>query len=138
MRGVNRVILVGSLGRDPEIKNSGKVKIARLSIATNTSVKDDKGQWQERAEWHTVILWDQLADIAGQFLKKGSRVFIEGRLQTSSWEDKKTGEKKYRTEVIARELVLLGDAHRASSSDGDQVLAQNEDSIGVSGNESPF
>ena len=127
MKSVNKVILVGCLGHDPEIKDTAKVKLARLSIATNTSVKDDSGHWGERAEWHVVIMWDRLADIAEQYLKKGSKVYIEGRLQTRAWEDKQTGEKKYRTEVIAGELVMLGDAPKTNSQ------AENEPSVQVQG-----
>jgi single-strand DNA-binding protein len=137
MRGVNRVTLVGCLGHDPEIVETGKAKMAKLSVATNTSVKDDKGQWQERAEWHNVILWDRLADIAEQYLKKGSKVYIEGRLRTSSWEDKKTGEKKCRTEVIASELVMLGDAQRTGGGGKGQSPAGRETAINIDADECP-
>lgn len=137
MKGVNKVILVGCLGHDPEIKDTAKVKIAKFSIATNSSVKDDKGQWQERAEWHNVVLWDRLADIAEQYLKKGSKVYVEGRLQTRSWEDKKTSEKKYRTEVIGNEMVMLGDSQKTNGSDEDQSSVRQKDSKGASVDECP-
>lgn len=129
MRGVNRVTLVGCLGHDPEIVRTAKVKMAKLSLATNNNVKDDKGQWQERAEWHNVILWDRLADIAEDYLQKGSKVYIEGRLQTRSWEDKKTGEKKHRTEIVANEMVMLGDAQRTNGGDKDQASTYGETAI---------
>ncbi len=138
MRGVNRVTLVGCLGHDPEIVETGKAKMAKLSIATNSNVKDDKGQWQERPEWHHVVLWDRLAEVAKQYLKKGSRVYVEGRLQTRSWEDKKTNEKKCRTEVIGNEMVMLGDTQRTNGGDKDQSSARLEAAIDVGVNESPF
>jgi single-strand DNA-binding protein len=137
MRGVNRVTLVGCLGHDPEIVKTAKTKMAKLSIATNASVKDEKGQWQERPEWHNVVLWDRLAEVAEQYLKKGSRVYIEGRLQTRSWEDKKTSEKKYRTEVIANEMVMLGDVHRTNSGDKGQASARGEAPINMDADECP-
>jgi len=126
MRGVNRVTLVGCLGHDPEIVKTRKAKKAKLSIATNSSVKDDQGQWQERAEWHNVVFWDRLADIAEQYLKKGSKIYVEGHLRTSSWEDKKTGEKKYRTEVIASELVMLGDAYKTNGKAENPASAEGQ------------
>jgi len=138
MKSVNKVILVGCLGHDPEVKDTAKVKMARLSIATNTSVKDDTGHWEERAEWHSVILWDRLADIAEQYLKKGSRVYVEGRLQTRSWEDKDTGEKKYRTQVIAGELVMLGDAHRTNGKPENEPPAQVQEQTKTREDDVPF
>lgn len=110
MRGVNKVILVGTLGGDPEIRHtpSGDA-VASLSIATNESWVDKKtGEKQERTEWHKVILWRRLAEIAQQYLTKGSKVFIEGKLQTRKWE--KDGVERYTTEIIGDSLQLLGDA----------------------------
>ena len=108
MKGVNKVILVGNLGQPPEVKklDSGK-KYAKLSIATASSVKKD-GEWQEKTEWHRVVLWDGLADIADKYLKKGSRVYIEGRLETFVKED--GDEKKYYTSVVANDIVMLDSA----------------------------
>src|SRR5436190_12558354 len=108
-KSVNKVILVGNLGKDPEIKYTPSgVPVAKFSLATNEKYKDKSGEWQERTEWHSVIAWQHLAEIVGEYVKKGSKVYIEGRLQTSSWEDKQSGEKKYRTEIVASDLVLLG------------------------------
>ena len=81
---------------------------ARFSIATNERYKDKEGNWQDRTEWHNIVTWQRLAEIASQYLKKGSQVYIEGRLQTRSWDDKQTNQKKYMTEIIANDLVLLG------------------------------
>ena len=107
-KSVNKVILVGNLGKDPEVKyTSTGTPVAKFTLATNEGYKDKSGQWQERTEWHNVVAWQRLAEIVGEYVKKGSKVYIEGRLQTSSWDDKETGQKKYKTEIIANDLVLL-------------------------------
>jgi single-strand DNA-binding protein len=103
------VILIGNLGKDPELKYTPQgTPVAKLTLATNERYKDKDGQWQDRTEWHNVVLWSRLAEIAGEYLKKGGKVYIEGRLQTRSWDDKQTNQKKYMTEVVASDLVLLG------------------------------
>ncbi|HEY2392519.1 MAG TPA: single-stranded DNA-binding protein [Candidatus Angelobacter sp.] len=108
-KSVNKVILVGNLGKDPEVKfTPSGVPVAKFSLATNERFKDKGGEWQDRTEWHNIVAWQRLAEIIGEYVKKGSKIYIEGRLQTSSWEDKQSGEKKYRTEVVASDLVLLG------------------------------
>jgi len=108
-KSVNKVILIGNLGKDPEIKYTPSgVPVAKFSLATNERYKDKSGEWQDRTEWHNIVAWQRLAEIVGEYVKKGSKIYIEGRLQTSSWEDKQSGEKKYRTEIIASDLVLLG------------------------------
>jgi len=108
-KSVNKVILIGNLGKDPEVKYTPQgTPVAKLTLATNERYKDKSGEWQDRTEWHNVVLWQRLAEIAGEYLKKGSKVYIEGRLQTRSWEDKQTNQKKYMTEVVANDLVLLG------------------------------
>lgn len=107
-KSVNKVILIGNLGKDPEIKYTPSgVPVAKFSLATNERYKDKGGEWQERTEWHNIVAWQRLAEIVGEYVKKGSKLYIEGRLQTSSWEDKQSGEKKYRTEIVANDLVLL-------------------------------
>lgn len=109
-KSVNKVILVGNLGKDPEVKYTPQgTAVAKITVATSSSYKDKtSGEWQETTEWHNVVLWQRLAEIAGEYLKKGNKVYIEGRLQTRSWDDKQTGQKKYMTEVVANDLVLLG------------------------------
>ena len=108
-KSVNKVILVGNLGKDPEVKYTPQgTPVAKLTLATNERYKDKDGQWQDRTEWHNIVLWQRLAEIAGEYLKKGGKVYIEGRLQTRSWDDKQTGQKRYMTEVVANDLVLLG------------------------------
>ncbi len=108
-RGVNKVILVGNLGKDPELKYTPQgTAVAKFSLATSEKYKDKAGEWQERTEWHNLVAWARTAEVAAEYLKKGSSVFIEGRLRTDSWDDKETGQKKYRTEIIVNELVMLG------------------------------
>lgn len=107
-KSVNKVILIGNLGKDPEIKYTPSgTPVAKFSLATNERYKDKSGEWQDRTEWHNIVAWQRLAEIVGEYVKKGSKLYIEGRLQTSSWEDKQSGEKKYRTEIVVSDLVLL-------------------------------
>jgi single-strand DNA-binding protein len=111
-KSVNKVILVGNVGKDPEVKYSPSgTPIAKFSLATNEKYKDRSDEWQERTEWHNIVAWQRLAEIVGEYVKKGAKLYIEGKLQTSSWEDRESGTKKYRTEIVARDLVLLGDAN---------------------------
>ena len=105
---VNRVTLVGRLGRDPEMRQTGTgTPIVNFSVATNESWKDKNGEQQERTEWHKIIAWGRLAEICNEYLTKGKQVYIEGRLQTNEWEDK-DGNKRYTTEVVANEMKMLG------------------------------
>ena len=106
---VNKVILVGNLGRDPELRSlpSGQ-PVANFTVATNRRWKDRDGNRQEKTEWHNIVCWGKQAEIAGQYLRKGKQVFIEGRLETRSWEDRQSGEKRFRTEVICENFQMLG------------------------------
>jgi len=98
-RSLNKVQLIGNLGKDPEIKYTPQgTPVAKITLATNERFKDKSGEWQDRTEWHNVVLWQRMAEIAGEYLKKGGKVYIEGRLQTRSWDDKQSGQKKYMTE----------------------------------------
>ena len=111
---VNKVILVGNLGQEPELKHTpGGAAVTTLSLATHEIWKDKDGNKQQRTEWHRVVLWRKLAEIAGEYLKKGSQVYVEGRLQTRSWEDK-DGNKRYVTEVIADTLKMLDSKQKGS------------------------
>lgn len=117
---VNKAILIGNLGKDPEIRYlpSGKA-VANFSIATSESWKDKTtGEKQEKTEWHNIVIFDKLAEICGQYLKKGSSVFIEGKLTTEKWQDKKTGEDKYTTKIIANEMRMLGSKDGGGQSQG--------------------
>src|SRR6202035_4386230 len=118
-KSVNKVILVGNLGKDPEVKfTPSGVPVAKFSLATNERFKDKAGEWQDRTEWHNIVAWQRLAEIVGEYVKKGSKVYIEGRLPTSSRDDKETGQKKYRTEIIANDLVLLDRRGDVGDSEG--------------------
>jgi len=105
---VNKVILVGRLGRDPETRyTSGGQALSTFTMATDSTYKDKSGERQKRAEWHRIKAWGKLAEIVQQYLKKGSLVFIEGRLETREWQDKE-GQKRYTTEIVANEMRMLG------------------------------
>ena|SRR5258708_7387132 len=108
-RGVNKVILIGNLGRDPEVRYSPNGQaVANVTIATSESWKDkNTGEKQERTEWHRIVFWGKLAEIAGEYLKKGSQIYIEGRIQTRKWQDK-DGNERYTTEIVANEMQMLG------------------------------
>lgn len=111
-RSVNKVILIGNVGKDPEVKYTpGGTPVAKFSLATNEAYKDKSGEWQERVEWHNVVAWQRLAEIVGEYVQQGKKLYIEGRLQTSNWEDKQSGDKKYRTEIIAQSILLLGNGN---------------------------
>ncbi|MEI6858203.1 MAG: single-stranded DNA-binding protein [Shewanella sp.] len=107
-RGVNKVILVGNLGKDPEVRYmpNGNA-VANFTVATSESWKDQQGQQQERTEWHNIVMYRRLAEIAGEYLRKGSKVYIEGKLQTSKWQDQTTGQDRYKTEINANEMQML-------------------------------
>jgi single-strand DNA-binding protein len=106
MYSLNKAQLIGNLTRDPEVKETpnGK-KVAQIGIATNSEWKDKEGNKQEKVEFHNVVLWSGMADVAEKYLKKGSKVFIEGRLETRTWED--NGVKKYKTEIVAEDMIML-------------------------------
>lgn len=109
MASLNKVILIGNLGRDPEsryLPSGGAV--CNFSIATTERYKDKSGQQQEKTEWHNIVMYNKLAEIAQQYLKKGSSVYVEGRLQTRKWQDKNTGADRYSTEIIADQMQMLG------------------------------
>ncbi len=108
-RGINKVILVGNLGADPEVRyTAGGSAVANLRVATAESWKDKQsGEMQERTEWHRVVLFGRLGEIAGEYLKKGSQVYLEGRLQTRKWEDR-DGNERFTTEIVANEMQMLG------------------------------
>ena len=106
---VNKVILVGNLGKDPELRSlpSGQA-VANFTLATSRRWKDKNGQRQDQTEWHYVVCFGRQAEVAGQYLTKGKQIYVEGRLQTRSWDDRQTGEKRYRTEVICENFQMLG------------------------------
>ena len=116
MAGVNRVILIGNLGKDPEIRNlEGGAKVANFPLATTETYKNRNGERTENTEWHNIVMWRGLAEVAERFLKKGNSVYIEGKLRTRSWDDQSTGAKRYITEVIADNMTMLGGRRDESS-----------------------
>lgn len=107
MSGVNKVFLIGHLGRDPEVRKTNEFVVANLALATSESWKDKKtGERQEKTEWHRVVMYGRLAEICEEWLKKGSQIYVEGRLQTRKWE--RDGQDVYTTEIIGREMTMLG------------------------------
>jgi single-strand DNA-binding protein len=106
---VNKVILIGNLGRDPEVRSTPSGQpVASFTLATSRRWRDKSGQKQEQTEWHQIVVWGKQAEIAGQYLTKGKQIYLEGRLQTRSWDDRQSGEKRYRTEVICENFQMLG------------------------------
>ena len=128
-KSVNKVILLGNVGKDPEIRATGSgVMVANFSLATTDRTKDQTGNWTDRTEWHNLVAFQRTAEIVRDYVKKGSKLYIEGKIQTRSWDDKTSGEKKYRTEIIVNDLSLLsgrgegdgGSYNRSSSTSYDQ------------------
>src|ERR1700760_3029332 len=118
-KSVNKVILIGNLGKEPEVKYTPSgMAVARFTLATNERFKDKEGNWQDRTEWHNLVAFQRTAEIAGEYLKKGRTVYIEGSLRTNSWDDKESGQKKYRTEIIVNDLVLLGGGREGGEGGG--------------------
>ncbi|HEY1808940.1 MAG TPA: single-stranded DNA-binding protein [Acidobacteriaceae bacterium] len=121
-KSVNKVILVGNVGKDPEIKVAGSgASVATFSLATSDRTKDQQGNWTDRTEWHNLVAFQRTAEIIRDYVKKGAKLYVEGRIQTRSWDDKESGQKKYRTEIIVNDLVLLsgrGEGDSGGSSRG--------------------
>ncbi len=121
MASVNKVILVGNLGRDPEVRYTpDNSAITNISVATTDTWKDKSGEKQERTEWHRVAFFGKLAEIAGEYLKKGSQVYVEGRLQTRKWQDKE-GQDRYTTEIVADRMQMLGSRSGMGGGGGDSA-----------------
>jgi len=118
-KSVNKVILIGNLGKDPEVKYTPSgMAVANFTLATNERYKDKEGNWQDKTEWHNLVAFQRTAEIVGEYLKKGRSVYIEGKLQTRSWDDKESGQKKYRTEILVNDVVLLGGREGGESGGG--------------------
>ena len=108
-KGVNKVFLLGNVGKDPEIRTTaGGMTVASFSLATADRAKDQQGNWADKTEWHNLVAFQRTAEIVRDYVKKGTQVFVEGKIQTRSWDDKESGQKKYRTEILINELSLLG------------------------------
>jgi single-strand DNA-binding protein len=138
-RSVNKIILLGNVGKDPEIRaTGGGTMVANFSLATTDRAKDPTGNWTDRTEWHNLVAFQRTAEIVRDYVKKGSKLYVEGKVQTRSWDDKNSGEKKYRTEVVVNELVLLsgkseggdgGNYNRGGNSSYDQRNSGGSDDL---------
>lgn len=131
---LNKVMLIGNVGRDPEIRHlANNSMVARFPLATSEKFKLKSGELQEQTEWHNIVCWRFLAELAENYIKKGSRLYIEGRIKTSNWVDKETQEKKYSTEIIASSILLLDRAPSASentaSAQIEQLINKNNENI---------
>jgi single-strand DNA-binding protein len=144
-KSVNKVILLGNVGKDPEIRSTGGgTMVANLTLATSDRFQDQQGNWQDRTEWHNLVAFKRTAEIIRDYVKKGSKLYIEGKIQTRSWDDKESGAKRYRTEIIVNDLSLLsgreegsGGYSRSSSQSGasagyDQRTPAGQDDIAQS------
>jgi single-strand DNA-binding protein len=108
-KGVNKVFLLGNVGKDPEIRSTtGGMTIASFTLATADRQKDAQGNWADKTEWHNLVAFQRTAEIVRDYVKKGTQIFVEGKIQTRSWDDKESGQKRYKTEILVNELSLLG------------------------------
>jgi single-strand DNA-binding protein len=139
MAGVNKVILIGRLGKDPEVRYTPSgVAVANFSLATSEEWKDrNTGEKQERTEWHKIVAWRRLGEICGEYLHKGSYVFIEGRLQTKSWEDR-DGNKRYTTEVVAQTMQMLDSASKGATAESQEERFPVDEPIAIPDDDIPF
>ena len=133
MASLNKVMLIGNLGKDPEVRytTSGQ-GVASFSLATTEKYKNKSGEWEEKTEWHNVVLWGKLAEIAKDYLSKGKTAYIEGRLQTRKWQDK-DGRDRYTTEIVGDRLQLLspkGDGARSGGRGGSEPTTAYDDPVG--------
>ncbi|HTR80085.1 MAG TPA: single-stranded DNA-binding protein [Bacteroidota bacterium] len=137
-KSLNKVQLIGNLGKDPELKyTSAGVAVATFSLATSDSWKDQEGNMQERTEWHNIVAWRKLAEICGEWLKKGKRVYIEGKIQTRSYE--KDGVKRYMTEIVADQMIMLdGGGGSRPTNGGGETEAPSAEAVAAKEDDLPF
>lgn len=119
-KDLNKVLIIGRLGKDPELRYTGSGSpVTTFTVAAGRQWKDSNGEQRDETEWFSIVVWNKLAEICSQHLSKGSRVYIEGRLQTRSWEDPQTGQTRYRTEVVANDMIILDNRTPRESAGGD-------------------
>lgn len=135
-KGVNKVILLGRLGCDPESRTAGTTTVVNFTIATSEKYRDKQDQWQERTEWHRIVAWGKLADICAQYLHKGSQVYVEGKLQTRSW--LKDDVKQYTTEIVIGEMQMLDGKLQAEQQERNTYAAPVEKSAQGGVDDLPF
>ncbi len=137
-KGVNKVFLLGRLGKDPEMRSTqGGMTIASFTLATSDRAKDPQGNWQDKTEWHNLVAFQRTAEIVRDYCKKGSQIFVEGKIQTRSWEDKESGQKKYRTEVLVNDLSLLDSKGSGGGVEGGSGYSKSSTASYGSGSASP-
>ena len=125
MAGVNKVILVGNLGSDPEVRSTpGGQRVANFRLATSRQWTGQDGQRQEKTEWHSIVAWGKLADICERYLQKGKQVYVEGRLETRNWQDKESGQTRYKTEIICETMQMLGRAGERNGDPGSDPMSR--------------
>jgi single-strand DNA-binding protein len=117
-KSVNKVILLGHAGKDPDVHILRSGTLVNLSLATSECYKDNRGEWQERTEWHNLVGYQRIGEILRDYVRKGSRIFVEGELRTRSWEDRESGQRKFRTEVVVHEVSLLSHGPAPNSANG--------------------
>jgi len=149
-KGVNKVFLLGNVGKDPEIRSTPSgTTVATFSLATADRRKDAQGNWADSTEWHNLVAFQRTAEIVRDYVKKGTQIFVEGKIQTRSWDDKESGQKKYRTEILVNELSLLGKpgsgegggggySRSSSSSSSSQSSAPDYADQGITDDDIPF
>jgi single-strand DNA-binding protein len=148
-KGVNKVFILGHVGKEPEIRTTnGGMTIASFTVATADRQKDAQGDWQDKTEWHNMVAFQRTAEIVRDYVKKGTQLFIEGKIQTRSWEDKESGQKRYKTEILVNELSLLGKPGGSEGSQGSQRSSTNaaptgggyasEEGMGMTDDDIPF
>jgi single-strand DNA-binding protein len=137
-RSVNKVILIGNVGKDPEIRSTPSgVMVASLALATGDRQKDAQGNWQDHTEWHNLKAFNRTAEVVRDYVKKGSKLYIEGKITTNSWEDKESHQKRYRTEILVNELIMLDSRGEASNSSGGYNRAASSSSSAASFDQRP-
>ncbi len=133
-KGVNKVILLGNVGKDPEIRTTPSgTTVATFSLATADRAKDPQGNWTDKTEWHNLVAFQRTAEIVRDYVKKGSQIYVEGKIQTRSWDDKESGQKKYRTEILVNEMSLLGGRGGAEGGGGGYERSSNSGSSSYAG-----
>jgi single-strand DNA-binding protein len=148
-KGVNKVFLLGNVGKDPEIRSTaGGMTVASFSLATADRQKDAQGNWADKTEWHNLVAFQRTAEIVRDYVKKGTQIFVEGKIQTRSWDDKESGAKRYKTEILVNELSLLGKpgggegggsySKSSSSSSASAPAAHDYPEQGITDDDIPF
>jgi len=136
-KGVNKVFLLGNVGKDPEIRTTaGGMTVASFSLATAERAKDQQGNWADKTEWHNLVCFQRTAEVVRDYVKKGTQIFVEGKIQTRSWDDKESGQKKYKTEILVNELSLLGGRGAEGGSGGGSYERSSSSSGSYAGSRS--